>query len=114
MKKRSYWVLFAVMVLVGAFLIVFLNSQNQLPMVPDVNAQQMGNLGSYVYNGSFNLGNVESYAYQYPSIPQGETIGKICGPPRTGMICGPCDTIGCGCPSISIINLNRSDGTCPV
>ena len=43
MKKRSYWVLFAVMVLVGAFLMVFLGSKNQLPVVQDVNAQGMGN-----------------------------------------------------------------------
>ena len=38
-KKRSYWVLFAVMVLAGAFFVVDFGLQNQSPRIPIADAQ---------------------------------------------------------------------------
>mgnify|MGYP005811442315 CR=1 FL=1 len=55
MKKRNSWMLLGVMVLVGAFLMVFLGSQDQLPVVQDLSAQMSNSMGSYGF-GSFLSG----------------------------------------------------------
>ena len=85
MKKKGYWVLLGVMVLVGALLIANYYFQ-RVPVVPDVNAQmsQFDNMGSYVSTGSYSMGSIGAYA---GSLSYGQDTALYCSG-RTSSTCG--------------------------
>ena len=90
-KKRSSWVLFAVMVLVGAFLMVFLGSQNQLPVVQDVIAQGIMEYQGMEYGFSGNIYTYNFYpgTVQYSRPPDMFETAIYCGgSTETSSTCG--------------------------
>ena len=67
LKKRGFWVLFAVLILVGAFFFVDFGFQNRSVRIPNVNAQDL-NL--------YNLG-INTNSYGYSMIGLGSIYGHV-------------------------------------